>query len=326
MSDIDDIFDDKKLKQSIRKAKVKSILKIIGVVLIIFIIVSLLNILICLNLSKKQYEKNDAYVKLSIPNGYISESNTIIGFLGGTGTYKIAKNMNGKPVILEDKNSSFGILPPINYSVLNGGGYHIASQWPVSFWENGYKKMLFFHPELQYKEYKNDLADIEKIPDGKLIEMAISFDKPYKVTDLSIIQNKLKPVNVTWMWLNEFTDKKMQEYQYEIDNYDAKANGVSESDTIGLSLPMAHNGFTYNPYTQGYDEIVDTLNKSSLPEHKALYDKIISNGKTKIEDAEILGVIVHGTKSELKQLIDNPLIKASSIGVIVDPLYIGEKR
>lgn len=326
MSDIDDIFDDKKLKQSIRKVKVKSTLKIIVIASIVIIVGGLLNIFIGLNLSKKQYEKNDAYVKLSIPNGYISESNDIIGFLGGTGTYKIAKNMGGKPVILEDKNSSFGLIPPINYSRLAGGSYHIASQWPVSFWENGYKKLLFFHPQLQYKEYKNDLADIEKIPDGKIIEMAISFDKPYKVTDLSIIQNKLEPANVTWMWLNEFTDKKMQEYQYEIDNYDAKANGVSESETIGLSVPTAHNDFTYNPYTQGYDEIVDTLNKSSLPEHKALYDKIISNGKTKIEDAEILGVIVHGTKSELKQLIDTPLIKASSIGVIVDPLYIGEKR
>lgn len=325
MSDIDDIFDDKKLKQSVRKAKAKSTLKIILIVIIIIVVGGLLNILIGINYSRKVYEKNDAYVRLSVPNGYISESNDIIGFLGGTGSYKIAKKMRGKPVILEDRNSSFGIVPPINYSVSNGGGYHIGSEWPVSFWENGYKKMIFFHPKLQYKEYKNDLANIEKIPDGKLIEMAISFDKPYKVTDLSIIQNKLEPSNVAWMWLNEFTDKKMQEYQYEIDNYDGKANGISENETIGLSLPRENNGFTYNPYTQGYDEIVDALNKSSLPEHKALYEKIMANGKTKIEDAEILGVIVHGTKSELKQLIGNPLIKATSIGVIVDPLYLDDR-
>ena len=47
----------------------------------------------------------------------------------------------------------------------------------------------------------------------------------------------------------------------------------------------------------------------------------MARGKTKMEDAEVLGVIVQGTKEELKQLVENPMVKATSIGVVVDPLY-----
>lgn len=41
----------------------------------------------------------------------------------------------------------------------------------------------------------------------------------------------------------------------------------------------------------------------------------------KINDAKILEVVVYGTKEELIELINNPLIKATSFGVITDPIY-----
>ena len=40
-----------------------------------------------------------------------------------------------------------------------GSGGHKSGEWPKSFWENGYRKMMFFHPKVQYKEYKNDLKN-----------------------------------------------------------------------------------------------------------------------------------------------------------------------
>ncbi|WP_291561051.1 MULTISPECIES: hypothetical protein [unclassified Clostridium] len=43
--------------------------------------------------------------------------------------------------------------------------------------------MMFFHTNVDYKEYKNDLAELDKIPDDKLIEIGISFDKPYPIID-----------------------------------------------------------------------------------------------------------------------------------------------
>ena len=57
---------------------------------------SYVNVRICMRYSEKAYEANEAYVELSVPNGYISESNDIFGFLGGSGTYKVAKEIGRK--------------------------------------------------------------------------------------------------------------------------------------------------------------------------------------------------------------------------------------
>lgn len=320
MKDIDSLFDDKKLKKSVKKAKIKSTLRIVLIALIVFICGSILNIIISLKLSEKKYEMDEAYIKLTAPNGYISESNDIIGFLGGSGSYKIAKKIAGTSVILEDRLSLFGVIAPINYSRSSGNGYHTAGDWPVNLWENGYKKLRFFHPNLQYKEYQNDLANIDKIPDGKIIEMAISFDKPYKINDLYTIESELKPANITWVWLNEFTEEKIKEYQYEIENYDAKATGIYAEDTIGISLYNSHD-LTTSSYVEYYDEILENLEKSYSTEHNKLYEEIKSKGKTSSSDAEILGVVLQGTKEDFKNLIENPIIKASSFGVIIDPIY-----
>lgn len=320
MNNIDDIFDDKKLRKSVKKAKLKSTIKIIIIALIIFIIGTFANIIISLNLSAKKYEADEAYVKLTVPNGYISESNDIIGFLGGNGTYKIAKKVCDKSVILEDRISLFGLIPPMNYFRGTGNGYIVGGEWPVHLWENIYKKLSFFHPELNYKEYQNDLANLDTIPDGKIIEMAISFDKSYKIKDLYTIQTELQPSKITWAWLNEFTEEKMNEYRYSVENYDAKSAGIPEEDTIGIPLYSAYT-FDNISYTQYYDEIIENLEKSYSSDHKKLYKEIMTKGKTSSNDAEILGVVIQGTKEDLKKIIGNPIIKASSFGVITDPIY-----
>lgn len=320
MKDMDNVFDENKLKKSVRKAKVKSIIKIICISMVVFIAGSFVNTAIGVMYSKKSYEATEAYVNISVPGGYISESTDVIGFLGGNGTYKITRNIGNKPVVLEDRVSFFGLMPQIAFSRGIGAGYHIAGQWPVGIWENGYRKMRFFHPNINYVEYQNDLAEIEKIPEGKIIEMAISFDKPYKMTDLFTIQNKLSPAKISWVWLNEFTEEKMKQYENEVVNYDSKANGINENEAIGIPIPNKDKLWVIL-YDQYYDVLVENLGKSYMPEHKKLYEEIMARGKTKMEDAEVLGVIVQGTKEELKQLTGNPMIKATSIGVVVDPLY-----
>ena len=317
MNNIEDVFDENKIKKAIIKAKLKLILKIIIVSIIVFVVGVYINMRICMKYSERAYEANNAYVELAVPNGYISESNDIFGFLGGSGTYKVAKEIGGKTVILKDGISLFGISPPMNYSRGRGGGYHVADEWPVSLWEYGYKKMRFFHPELKYKEYQNDLENIQSIPDGKIIEMAISFDKPHSIHEMDVIQYELKTVNVTWAWLDEFEQKKIDEFKDEIENSDAKANGIYEDDIVGISISDKY----FIGYNQQYDELLDKLKKSHFIDHKNLYEEIMKRGKTSEDDAKVLGIVVQGTKKELSELKGNPMIKATSIGIVADELY-----
>lgn len=323
-------FEEKKIKKAIIEAKIKSILKIVIILTLVLSIGGYINILFCIKYNNKFYEQKDAQISLSVPNGYISKVNDNFGILGGSGNYKIAKNIGGKPVILEEGYSYFGIIHPVNYTRVNGGGHHLSGEFPVSIWENGYKKMRFFHPDIKYNKYQNDLDNISNIPDGKVIEMAISFDKPYKITDLYLLQNKLMPARATWIWLDEFTKEQREEFDYEIQNYDSEANGINDSSAIGMEVyndtsskikkvyDLAINKSQYN---EEYDKIIDNLSKSYTPDHKQLYKEMIENGKTSYEDAKVLGVVVHGTKEEIESLKDNPIIKSTVFGVVTDPVY-----
>ena len=109
----------------------------------------------------------------------------------------------------------------------------------------------------------------------------------------------------------------MDKYKYEVDNYDAKANGIRESEVLGLEI--SHE--SYSSYDNNYDELIENLKKSRYKYNNELYDEIMERGKTSVEDAEILGVIVQGTKEEMKKLINSPVIKATSIGIVTDPVY-----
>ena len=40
--------------------------------------------------------------------------------------------------------------------------------------------------------------------------------------------------------------------------------------------------------------------------------------KINIDDVEILGIVIYGTKDEIEEIIKNPIIKASSLGGVID--------
>ncbi|MDU5111951.1 MAG: anti sigma factor C-terminal domain-containing protein [Clostridium sp.] len=324
MKDIDNFLDEKKLKKSIRRAKIKLTIKIIVISVIVFIMGSLLNNKLSLKYSELSYEKREAIVKLTIPNGYISESNDLLGLLGGTSFQKISKSIAGRKIIIDDSIVKFGINGNERFSrfdrVVGSGTGNYNSDWPVNTNGYGYKKLRFFHPELQYKDYQNDLDYIDKIPDGKILEVAISFDRPYKISDLYMIQNKLSNNDITWLWLDEFTKIKIDEFKYAIENYDSKSAGIEEIETIGIECYDSKT-FNRNDYNEKYDELIEFLDKSPYMTHKELYDEIMERGMTSADDAEILGVVVHGTKEELKEIVGLPIIKASSFGIITEPVY-----
>lgn len=313
---IDDIFDDRKLQAAMQRGKKKSTLKIIFIsiliALLVFIILLVSNAALMIKKSNEVNLYLENNVQLTVPNGYISKSYDTMGFLGGLSNYTITRLVGDRPVILEDRVHAFGYVPQLILYRRRSAGGQTAGEWPTYYWEEGYRKMIFFHPEITYKEYKNDLEQLDQISDDKLIQVGISLDKPYKITEISTI---LPNAKMSWYWVNAFRQSDLERYQEVAREYDAKAAFIQEDQVLGVSVRSYNRE---SGFAGGYSTLLDVLKKSRDPRDNEVYDELITQNYADYAEVPILGVIVYGTKDELKPLLGNPHIKAAAFGVIVN--------
>lgn len=306
----EDIFDEKKMKQAIKKGKMKSMLMIVFVSLFVFVVLNIANFAISVYFSQKAFKQWDAYVRLSTPNGYISETVDSRGFLGGMSNYKISKDMKIKSLVVEQKQYQYGLIPSVLISRGAGGSIGVTGEdWQFSYKENGWREMMFFHPNVAYKKYKNDEELIKSMGGEKIYEVALSFDRPYKQSELPIMQLP----QMTWFWVNTYSDSQLGTFQKEAKEYDWSATFIRENEALGFSIRDAYTQAT--DLAQEYDKFLKLLKTSNFSEHKKAYNAMKD---TRMDDVEILGVVVYGTKDEIEEIMKNPIIKASSLGGVID--------
>ncbi|HWQ71001.1 MAG TPA: anti sigma factor C-terminal domain-containing protein [Desulfitobacteriaceae bacterium] len=313
---LDEIFNSEKLDQAIRKSKQKATRKtiLISILAAVFVVIifSAGNTALTIIMSNKSYDKMAVHVKLTVPNGYISKSVDTFGLLGGRTDYTICRLLNGKPIILENQVRTFGVIPQLIMTRQRSADGHIAGQWPTNYWEYGYNRMIFFHPNITYKEYKNDLSDLSQISDDKVIELGLSLDKPYNISEISKI---LPDPNISWFWLDAFRSQDIEQYQKEAKEYDAKAAYISEYDALGVSIGYS---LGMDNFPAQYNDFLFNLKAVQDSKYLEIYNELNKKGYTDALKIPILGVVVYGTKDQLNNLVNNPHIKASSFGVIAD--------
>lgn len=306
----EDVFDEKKINNAIKKGKRKTVITIVFISFIVFVVLNIVNFAISVYFSQKAYKQWDAYVRLSTPNGYISETVDSRGFLGGMSHYKISKDMKIKSIVIEQKQYQFGLNPSVLISRGSGGSIGVNGEdWQFSYKENGWGEMLFFHPKVDYKKYKNDEDLILRMPGEKIYEAALSFDKPYKQSELPFMELP----EMTWFWVNTYSNSQLNTFQQEAKENDWSATFIRENEALGFSL---HTPFTLTTDLENeYDEFLKLLKTSMLSEHKKAYKTM---KEIKIDDVEMLGVVVYGTKDEIVEIMKNPIIKASSLGGVIE--------
>jgi len=310
MNDLsEDLFDEKKIKKAVRKGKIKSIITVIIISIVVFVVLSIVNFAISAYFSEKAFKQWDAYVRLSTPNGYISETVDSRGLLGGISNYEISKDFKIKSMVIERKQYSFGPIPSVLVSRGSGGGIgHTAEDWQFDYKENGWREMMFFHPRVSYKEYKNDEELINSMQGDKIYEVALSFDKPYKPSELFMHLPEM-----TWFWIDTYSKGQLSEFQQMAKENDWSSTFIGESEALGFSINTPYNSI-YD-LEVGYDEFLKLLQMSISPDHQNAFNKM---KYLKIEDVEILGAVVYGTKDELKEILENPIVRASSIGGVIE--------
>jgi len=306
----EDVFDEKKIKKAIKKGKIKTIITIIIVSLTVFISLNILNNFISYRYSQKAYKEWDAYVRLTTPNGYISKTIDSKGFLGGISNYKISKDMKIKSVVIEENQYTFGLSPSTLISRGSTGSVGITGEdWQFMYKENGWREMMFFHPNVTYKKYSNVEELINRLQEDKIYEVAISFDKPYKQSELPFIELP----EMTWFWINTFTDSQIETFQREASENDWSSTFIREKDALGFSINSEY--YAMSDLESDYEYFLELLQTSVSDEHKKAFDTIKG---TDIQDNEILGIIIYGTKEQVLEIMKNPIVKASSLGGIVD--------
>ena len=64
-----------------------------------------------------------------------------------------------------------------------------------------------------------------------------------------------------------------------------------------------------------HEDFLNLLQTSFSEKHQNAYDVMKD---INIDDVEILGIVIYGTKDEIAEIIEKPFIKAISLGGVID--------
>jgi hypothetical protein len=178
---------------------------------------------------------------------------------------------------------------------------------------NNERKIDFYYPGLRYDYLPHELDIATDLDENKLIEVAISFDKPMTLTEVS---KQLGPKNVNWLWVDTSTKAQMSRMEDELDSDDVKIKGGGGAF-----------GFDINPqgsYSSQYEEFfmrsLKELKKIGV--RKSLVNEALKgieeNTRSTEGKIQYNGAVVTGTAEELKRFQDLAFIRASVLGATID--------
>jgi hypothetical protein len=327
MEDMDFLLDDKNLKKAYRKSKfmstIRTIVIVILVVIPLYVVFTKVNLRVSNKIRTEYYAQVEKVLEITKPNTYISKANDTIGFLGANGQYTVSKRIGSwKSIDLYDRNSHYGLfnIKGFNQYITtssNSGGQK-AGEWPVNFDSSGNLTMMAFHPDIKYKEFKNDIALLDKVSSDSLLEMTISLDKKYKVIEISSV---LPKIQVSELLIDGYTNEEMEKYKKEASDYDGKATFIPEFNFIGLKVSSRFAFDSTGDVTHNYNIFLDNLQfdfKDTYYKNKFsdIYSTLKAKDQLDVNKLDIIGVVVYGSPEELQNLKGNPHIKATSVGII----------
>ncbi|WP_025695605.1 anti-sigma factor [Paenibacillus durus] len=330
--------EDQELAATIKKAKRRILLRylvIIAVSLAASLIVIFAILLGVFKLTSHESNKRSAdewwYISISKPNEYVSGHKDQSGFLAGVlelDTYKIVE---GVPIPWNEYWSNYQVTNFPNFSGTYGGtggltvtdpqmkeqGYEYYRQYNIF---NGQRELAFFVPGVNYNgKLLNDLPALKQMESGKLVEMALSFDKDYSFAEVkAMLPAGVRPV---WYWVDTYDDRTNFHFKPYKDGNGKLDYPIPFWPSFGVY------GFGIRP---DYDkaepgDFIQKLKGGLQPKGKyySEYERIYNYlKKDKAEpdagDIRLLGVVVTGTAKGLQSLNGQPYVRAAVLGAVVD--------
>ncbi len=320
--DFDFDIDSSKVSTMLNKAKRRQLLKIIVISIVLFIVLFFGFIIGISQLNNRAYLAMDRDVnmirQITRPNTERGVAITSNGLFKSTVEYKTYKVIEGKPVKWEDEVyeykvwNTFRQLSNVNPLAIADnvvmGNERINKASELYNNQTLEREMQFYLPFASYNSYIND---IEKIKDEKKVaELAISFEKPYKVSELKdMLPEGVHPV---WYWVDTYYDKNsyhidnMTESAYNVYGFKAKqgdiefGNGTEKDFLVAIQNGLEQKGKFYEEYKRIYDYL---KGKKAKPSE---------------QDVKVIGVVVTGTAADLQKLNGQNYVKAAVLGATAE--------
>ncbi|WP_438351065.1 anti sigma factor C-terminal domain-containing protein [Paenibacillus sp. FA6] len=313
-------FDEKQATKLMRKAKLWSTLKMIGITVIVTPIVFVLLWYgfrsWSLNQAQQTMKEIVMFNEISAPNVHISHQTYDNNWFGGTIKTKTFKWIGNVPYVWESVERKYTLFGRSSRIYGSFGAIPLdlpaeSNQFNRYNADTGDREMIFYHPEISYDAYKDIISDLNQVDDTTLVELGLSFDKAYHFDEIkSLVPSD---VQFVWWWVDAYTDDYLV--------YMKQGKQVIPADS------MLIYGFHSEQFeiTGGIDTFITNVEqlRESSKSFKWAADEIHKslvgdNQSIEQSDVKIIGAVVTGTSKQLEVLQGQSFIKASTFGVISD--------
>ncbi|MED3728742.1 sigma factor regulator N-terminal domain-containing protein [Priestia endophytica] len=286
------------LKDALRKAKRRQLLKII----VISIIVVLITLPVLYKIgnyfaaksSTRLHEQLFLHNEIAEPNIQVdSQVTSNSSMFGGNIVTNRSKNVDGYLIPWSTLTSSYDWLRiNIDYNELIPGFYGEGTELYEYDKQTKNKVAIFYHPSIQkyYDGVQNDLEEISQM-DDHVAEVAISFDKPYTFQEIQ----KQMPDNLNIVWL-----------------YMTSSIGDESKGPAGMPI------YGFNPSDspkEAYHSFIKSLKEYDKNGNEETIQNFLQSNRNKpFEDVKVLGVMVTGQTKNFKSLENKSFIRGASVG------------
>ncbi len=270
--------------------------------LVTALVVSIASLFIFSSIDKKAVDTNISNVTVAYnlqgANKYVGNWTKDEGFFASHAsapTYKLLKDQPvATEVIAATKNETT----------------HIGSVADGFTSIDGQSLMQFFYPTVTYDKTDHVSENLDRITEGEIIEIALSFNEAYTFEEMkAIVPSK---VNLQWVMADVYTEEQIEGFKAHLtDESFVKAQSILETEAIGFPLRDRSNEAIENPEQTFIDLLakVKDLNK----EDYALLHQAAERVK-KVEDIKVIGAVVTATAEEIESLLEVEEIVGLSFG------------
>ncbi|MEK4327801.1 anti sigma factor C-terminal domain-containing protein [Paenibacillus sp. FSL R7-0297] len=314
------IFGGKQAQQLIHKARLRSTLKTIGIIVIVTPIILAVIWYGLYHLRLYQGSKVQSEIlwknEISAPNVHISNQSVKLDSFGGETYNQTYKWLGNKPYIWQPIEESYNLLGRSTGRYGAFGAISLPEQLSTASTHRynsatGDREMIFYHPEIAYETYEDSISLLKQLEDDTLVELALSFDQAYTLEET----RKLIPAGVqpVWFWTDAYTP-----------SYKKYLKETRQTIAADSMIIYGFHGEQFAPYG-GVDSFINSVEqlrkhgRNFTWEADQVHQSLAGdNDILEPEDITIIGAVVTGTAKQLEALQNQAYIKGSTFGVVSD--------